>query len=150
MCPPTAGITLERPLLHPPCSLFHSTWSFITTGYPEHFTFPSVVQQMCSTGTKRRRGRAGSALGRPMKNSPRSSYWLTSMCFLFSLHVNSHVCSLPLRRIPKVTAGSGYRGSCLKANGRMGPLSFVARGRPSLLIPTKPQRPCFFDEFCPD
>lgn len=33
--------------------LFHSTWSFIATGYPEHFTFPSVVQQMCPTGTER-------------------------------------------------------------------------------------------------
>lgn len=29
-------------------ALFSSTWSFIVTGYPEHFTFPSVVQQMCS------------------------------------------------------------------------------------------------------
>lgn len=126
---------------------FHSTWSFITTGYPEHFTFPSVVQQMCSTGTKRRRGRAGSALSRPMKNSPCSSYRLTSMCFLFSLHVNSHVCSLPLCCIPKVTAGSGYRGLRLKANGPV----VLCGQRPSLPIDSdQTSTPCFFDEFCLD
>lgn len=45
--------------------LFHSTWSFMTTGFPEHFTFPSVVQQMCLNGMKRKKksGGAGNAFG---------------------------------------------------------------------------------------
>ncbi|TNN62240.1 hypothetical protein EYF80_027504 [Liparis tanakae] len=30
------------------------------------------------------------------------SYQLTFMCFLFSLHINWHVCSLPLCRFPKL------------------------------------------------
>lgn len=132
--------------------LFHSTWSFITTGYPVHFTFPSV-QQMCSSSTnrKRKRGRAGNALSQPMAKKIDSNQF-TYVCFLLSVHVNSHVCSLPLCRIPKVTADSGYCGSCPKATGYMCLLSLEVCGqRPSLPIDSdQASIACFFDEFCLD
>lgn len=116
MCPPK-GITHPS---HSRPAPFHSTWSFITTGYPEHFTFPSVVQQMCSTGTKwkrrRERERAGNTLSQPVERK-HSSHRFTCMCFLFSRHVRSHVCSLPLCRTSKVTVGLGCRGLCPKATG---------------------------------
>lgn len=149
MCPLT-GITHELP--SPPAAhtaLFHSTWSFIATGYPEHFTFPSVVLQMCSTGTKqkRKRGRARTAPSQPMKTGPATSSHSCVSSFLFML---THVYSLPLCCVPKVTADFCYHGSCLKATGRMGLLSLeVCDQRPSVPIDSaQTSTACFFDESC--
>lgn len=80
---PPAGVTHERPLLRHP-ALFDLTWSFMETGCPEHFTFPSVVQQMCSNGTQDRL-EVGESL------HERHCYQLWSLFFFFSLHVNLHV-----------------------------------------------------------
>lgn len=78
---------------HP--SLFDLTRSSMKTGCPEHFTFPSVVQQMCSNGAKDRRG-----VGEPEPSlNEQHCYQLWSLFFFFSLHVNSHVfTSAPLHR----------------------------------------------------
>lgn len=78
MCP-TTGITHELPLLHPQRSLSFN----LTTGFPEHFTFPSVVQQMCLNGTKhkKKRGGAGNASSHWKEVA---SYLFSSVCFLFS------------------------------------------------------------------
>lgn len=74
------------------------------------------------------------------------------MCLLFSLHVTSHVCSLPLCCIPKVTAGLDYRGSCLKAGGLTGLLSSEVCGQRFCLHIDSDQNStsCFFDEYCLD
>lgn len=76
----------------PTPTLFDLTWSFIKTGCPEHFTFPSVVQQMCSNGTKDRLG-VGE---RELSLSERHCYQIWPVFFLFSLHVNLHVLTSTL------------------------------------------------------
>lgn len=91
-CIPPAGVTHERPLLRPTPTLFDLTWSFIKTGCPEHFTFPSVVQQMCSNGTKDRLG-VGE---REPSLSERHRYQLWPLFFFFSLHANLHVLTSTL------------------------------------------------------
>lgn len=75
-----------------------------------------------------------------------------AMCYLFSLHVNSHVSLLPLCCISEVTAGLAHCGWCLKAPGLMGPLSSEVCGqRLSFHIDSdQTEIACFFHESCLD
>lgn len=147
LLPPLCHMSSDSP--HLTHTALHSlTWSFIAAGYPEHFTFPSVVQQMCSRSReKTEKGRSGSALSRPMKTQRATSSHSSVFSFLFML---THVCSLPLCCIPKVTAGFCHCGSCPQAVGRMDLLSLeVCDQRPSVPIDSdQTSLACFFDELC--
>ena len=165
MYPPT-GITHELPLLHPPRSLlfnlefhynriswtFYISFSCATDVLDWHKVKDGEREREKERERERERecGRAGNALSRPMKEKKKLvSYQITSMRFLFSLHVNARVCSLPLRCILRVTARSGHQQSGLKAAGR---LSIEVCGqRPSLPIDCdQTSAACFFDDVCPD
>lgn len=129
------------PLLHPPLL------SFIQPGVSLQQDILNILHflQLCSRCARlaqSEREREGELEMLSVSQLKKNSHGFTCMCFLFSLHVNSHVCSLPLCSISKVTVGLGYRGSCLKATVWMGLLcpGVCGRGHPSSLILTKPQR----------
>lgn len=96
-------------------SFFHPTCSFTATGNPEHFTFPSVVQQMCLSSKQKERL---SWKCSQSANEQAARDQATFLCFFFSLHVNSRLFTsallhpqgdgwlLLLRLMPK-----GYRAN---------------------------------------
>lgn len=63
---------------------------------------------------------------RKLKKKAATSFFFIMRLFLFSLHVNSHVSSLPLCCIPKVAAGRGLVPEGSRAERASGPRRSVA------------------------
>lgn len=117
------------------------SWTF----YVSFSCAADVLQEPRAKRTEK--GRSGSPLSRPMKMQQSTSSHSSVFSFLFML---THVCSLPLCCIPKVTAGFCHCGSCPQAVGRMDLLSLeVCDQRPSVPIDSdQTSLACFFDELC--